>query len=602
MADYTPIKIQNLNPAENLSLDDLIPIGQGDRDLRKSKILNLISQLNIGNNTAPKPIHINDADIFADGSYVPVEEGEYSFLSPPLIYDASEGLTFFYKLNDSWFKNVTPIDFTPSGEVVENDPNAVSGGEVYKKTVLNDSVFTSVFDEAKPYEKLPVLKSNNEEFNFNQEYFLANEFHRPDLSNYNVFIDSQDHVISYDFLTESSGGGQESISFTDLYYNPAPQEPYNIGSSGTEWINANLYHELWLPFLNDTTYVTRELLGVSSERQLNIYKYEFKPENPTRKVVFFAGNHGPEKIPVIVLYRFFKNLIENYSSSPALQWARKNIHFVVVPLLSPDGYELRCRRVKETAPFNASWTKTGNVATITFNTADFPNTNPNLTASTYFSNNGIVGKTMISLIDSSDTVAIPNDGYLIQSNPSGQSVTINVPTGGASSGTCKIYVSTDPNRNYSTPNNSWEAATPNGTITPYTEPVAVRMDNKGTKAYSLTESLIAKKVIDDNQDATFLIDFHNGSADYDSRWDNISFDRSGLDQINDLHRLYTNQFLDRIIDLNALSPYASQTHSINAITVEWGQHSPITVAVATDSQRWFGNLMISGSWYYNKKL
>lgn len=82
---------------------------------------------------APIPIHINDADIFDDGIFVPVEPGTYTFLSPPLIYDPAEGLTFFVKSNEVWTKSVTPIDFTPTGQVIENDPDAVSGGEVYDK-------------------------------------------------------------------------------------------------------------------------------------------------------------------------------------------------------------------------------------------------------------------------------------------------------------------------------------------------------------------------------------------------------------------------------------------------------------------------------------
>src|SRR5690606_27359320 len=122
-----------------------------------------------------------------------------------------------------------------------------------------------------------------------------------------------------------------------------------------------------------------------------------------------------------VLYRFFKNLIENYSSSPALQWARRNIHYVVVPLLSPDSYERRTRRVKETPPFPATWTKSGDVVTITFEESDFPNTNPNVSASDYFSDEGIVGKTMVSVINSNDQTGLPDNGYVIQSNPSGQS-------------------------------------------------------------------------------------------------------------------------------------------------------------------------------------
>lgn len=166
MTDYTPKQLQELNPAENLSLNDIIPIGQGDRDLRKATLTQLVQELNIGNNTAPKPIHINDADIFDDGVYSPVEEGEYTFLTPPLTYAKSEGITFFYKVNDSWLKNVTPVNFTPTGEVVADDPNAVSGGEVY----------------------LSLNKINSVNINSGKDYPLQGYLPNPELENNNSII------------------------------------------------------------------------------------------------------------------------------------------------------------------------------------------------------------------------------------------------------------------------------------------------------------------------------------------------------------------------------------------------------------------------------
>ncbi|HIY76408.1 MAG TPA: hypothetical protein H9825_09110 [Candidatus Sphingobacterium stercorigallinarum] len=438
----------------------------------------------------------------------------------------------------------------------------------------------------------------------NKRFYLLDDFDRPDLAGFNVYIDINRRLIKMDRVSSMSGGGGSiDVSATDVYYNPSTQEAYSIGSSGTEWVDANVYHERWEPLLNDDKYVSRQLLGTSTEDGLPIYKYEFKPDNPSRKAILFGGTHGSEKMSPVILYRFFNNLVENYSSANALQWARKNVHFIVVPLLSPDSYERRTRRVKETAPFNASWTKSGNVVTISFDQADFPNTNPNVHANDYFSNPGIVGKTMLSVIDSSDQESLPDNGYVIQSAINGRTITVNATAGGASSGTCKIFVSADPNRSFDMPSNPWLDFTPTGSMTKYNEPVSVRNDNKGTKPYSLKESVYAKAVMDDNPDATFLIDFHNGAGDYDFRWNaNVDFDRSGADIINELHKLYTSDFAVGPTNNNVLSGYASQVLNMNGTTVEWGQHSPITDKIATDSQRWFGNLILIGSWYYKNKL
>lgn len=496
------------------------------------------------------------------------------------------------------------VAMKPIGVVEEGNHFAVSGNEVALNTVTNRMENQAML-ENQEYLKYPVLKDSegNILMDTNAEFKIVGDIDRPDLSNYNIFIDAENYIINMEEIGNGQHIPSSDISFTDLYYNPSVQDSYSIGSSGTEWVSNSQYHERWEPFLNDSTYVTRELMGNSTEKNLPIYKYEFKPENPTRKVIMFGANHGSEKIPCVFLYRFFKNLIENYSSSPALQWARKNIHYVVVPLLSPDGYENRGRRVKETAPFPATWAKSGTVATVTFDVNDFPDTNPNVSATNYFSNPGIVDKTMISIINSSDQEALPDNGYLIKSALDGQTVTIDVPAGGSSSGTCDIYISVDPNRNHDMYLNTWVDSTPTGSIVSFNEPVAVRMDNKGTKAYSLNEAVIAKEIIDANSDATFLIDLHNGAADYDFRWHQaVNIDQTGIDRINDLHRLYTNDFIVQQTNNNTLSAYSSQMHGLNGFTAEWGQHSPVTSEAATDSQRWFGNLMISGAWFYNKKI
>lgn len=65
-----------------------------------------------------------------NGIYIPTEEGTYPNAGG-LVYNPEEGITYFIRTDGVWTKNVTPINFTPTGVVEEGNTQAVSGGEVF---------------------------------------------------------------------------------------------------------------------------------------------------------------------------------------------------------------------------------------------------------------------------------------------------------------------------------------------------------------------------------------------------------------------------------------------------------------------------------------
>jgi len=455
---------------------------------------------------------------------------------------------------------------------------------------------------------------------------VSNELDRPDLDGV-IFLDELGNAIASTSGGGSSGGSggdtnpeavKELIKETEListFWEPPVQESYNIGSANQAFWES---YDYWGIFdevrINQKTpigrdpYITRELLGTSTKGNYDVWRYEFKPANPTRKVIITGGTHGSERIPPMVLQRFFKALCEDWMHDPALMWARHNIHFVTIPLVSPYGFHMRNRRVWETEPFPATWSKTGDVVTVSFDVADFPTTNPNVSGSNYFTaadSEGIVGKVWISLIDSSNQGELPDDGYEIKSVINGQTVTIQAPTSGTASGTCNIFVSTDPNRGFDLPLMSWNDVLPStNNMQTFVDPVAVPFNNKGTRAFSLKESNHIQDTYDLHPDATFAVDIHNGAADYDVRYcAPLLLYHEPWQRNNDMHASFTDKEMPvRASVTNTAGQIGSQMYDINSFTIEWGNHTLMTEEIATESQRWISNFILMCSRFYDKKI
>lgn len=448
---------------------------------------------------------------------------------------------------------------------------------------------------------------------------IAKEYDRPDLGV--VYVDEDGRL--FNSGADSNGEGsvdagamKEIIKESELiqtFWEPPVQDEYNMGSSNEAfWLDYPYWNTFDEVRVNQKTaagydpYITRELLGKSTKGDYDIYRYEFKPVNPTRKVIVFGGTHGSERIAPMVLQRFFKALCEDWMQNAALMWARHNVHFVTIPLVSPFGFHHRNRRVWETDPFPATWTKSGDVLTVTFNPANFPTTNPNVSAANYFtSHEGVAGKMWLSLINSSDPAGTPDNGYKIHTVVNGQTVRATAPTGGASSGTCEIFISADPNRGFDLSVSTWDASEPSDhNMQTFSDPVAVPFNNKGTKPYALNESKFIRDTYELHADATFAVDMHNGAADYDTRVPaGFGNDPTPYLLNNAMHASFTDGPMPFSGTLNnTAGQYGIQNLDINSFTVEWGNHGLMDAIKATDSQRWMSNFLLICSRYYNRKL
>lgn len=84
-----------------------------------------------------------------------------------------------------------------------------------------------------------------------------------------------------------------------------------------------------------------------------IYLYEFKEPNvysssdgfeySQPKILYIGGIHGHEKIAVDSDVVFFRDLCEDWTNQNSLRFIRSNAHIMFVPIVNPDGYELKQR-------------------------------------------------------------------------------------------------------------------------------------------------------------------------------------------------------------------------------------------------------------------
>src|SRR5690625_743472 len=314
-------------------------------------------------------------------------------------------------------------------------------------------------------------------------------------------------------------------SLPDLYYNPEPQEPMEVYNTPflTDY---SVLESTWEGLLTEfpvnpdlDPYITRTNLGKTSIKDLDIWRFDFKPKEPKHKVILMAGTHASEKVYIRLLYDFCRLLADpqEWSKDATLQWLRMNVHFIVIPCVSPSSLTgltsgtIGGRRIWECEDFPVTWTKNGTEVTITYNEVDFPDTGGRLDSNNYFGGAGLAGNVQVGLISSSDETGMPNDGYYIKSVVDGKTIVIDTGlSGGASSGTARLYVSVDPNRNY---DHEWVNFKSQTTRVQYSnDHVPFPNDNKGTKPFSLSETIILRDLFDQENDFDFTIDEHAGAG------------------------------------------------------------------------------------------
>lgn len=436
-------------------------------------------------------------------------------------------------------------------------------------------------------------------------YFL-DEFDRPDKAL--IIVDKYNRIISeVPFQGKSTPAPPEP--FIDQFYNPDPVDSFTMNSSllvdYTELIGAweSLRSEANVN-PNVDPYITRQNLGKTSTKNLDIWRYDFKPSNPTKKIILLAGTHGSEKVYIKLLLEFMTLLTKKWYVSPALNWIRNNVHIVAVPCMNPSaitGYTEGSqggRRAHETDDIPVSWTKSGTTVTVTFDVNDFPDTDGRLDGATYFSNPNIANKLWISLFDSTGT-GLPDNGYVISSVIDGQTVTVEVPeTGGDLSGTASMYVGVDINRNFQADGSTvWDNYTPSTTsVTKYSnDRTSTANDNKGTKPFSLAESIILRDLLDSEYPYLFVLDNHSGAGK--NYLHNNYLNPEGYSEMKNLiidfqSRFMSYDFSRVIMDLPNvpyMNTYSMEKHDRQGFTIEWSQpggSTPITSEDATDAFRW----------------
>lgn len=445
----------------------------------------------------------------------------------------------------------------------------------------------------------------NIDYSILENYGMHN-FDRPDLGGV-IEVDKNLRLISSAYPDGPQSRIVESL-YTRLFHEPSTVEEFH--QTDSDVIDYDEIIAKWDAIMVDANqqleYVSRTEISRTSVQDLPIYRYDFTPANPKVKLLITTGMHGSEKIYIKLLPIIFNRIVTEWGNDPLLEWIRFNVHFIVVPVMSPSCTEGLVpgtgggRRVHETDPIPVSWTKVGNTATVSFDTADFPNTNGRLDAASYFSNPNIVGKTWVSIFDS-DNSALGNKGYVIKSVVNGNTITVQTDNEISGSGTAKLYVGVDINRNMQ-PNGSniWNQFTPSTTMTMYSNDyVSNPNDNKGTKPFSLNESIVLKNLIDSNPDILFYLDLHSGAGNNYLHWNTKTFPGQGqaLDEVMQHQGAFNSDGFSRVTQDATNIPYAYKycvdTIDRPAFTIEWEQVANTTDKSATDAFRWMLTSIIS---------
>lgn len=411
-----------------------------------------------------------------------------------------------------------------------------------------------------------------------------------------VFIDSNGRIL-YNAGTPANptpptGGDGGSTASEDFEWIPWWVAP-GAQDAVTESVNVQDIIDLWDAVLSAqntasgvTAWGVKSALGTSSDGAYTIYKYVFTPPTYDKTLILCANIHGNEKHAAYLLPRFFESMNADWEGNPALEYLRWRIRWVVVPSLNPWGFDNDQRRIYETADIPCSWSRSGTTVTVTVPTGgSFPSTNPNVSGTGYIGDL-CDGKLDVWVTDSSDTGALPNSVYRVQTTPTAQTFTITGVDTGGTSGTLNFRVFVDPNRNFDCGN--WSTYT---SSTTFVDGDGGAYDNKGTKPFSLAESVIAKELLEAYPTAVALISYHNGPAFpypvyYPPNADSSLWQRV----IRRFEHLTTDAISAISTSLNPnLERYTVEVEARQAISPEWETINNLDASEAQAAYRWFIN-------------
>jgi len=420
---------------------------------------------------------------------------------------------------------------------------------------------------------------------------------RPDISYQGVILLDKNGLC----FPQGSGGSGSNINLDNLltYKHFGEMEGYPVEAVK----DTQDYWQLWEDMLAaDPNYVSRVAMRDSSFLDLPIWRYDFKPNKPKIKILVIGLAHGWEKNISFGWARFFNQLVNDWKGNDALTFMRQNVHFITVPLMSPDNFvrnpfnnsdRTRSRQNYETKWIDASFVASGDEINITYTQPDFPE-NELHTFSNYFQERAddIVGKTGVTVIDSTDTDAVRHNAvYRLKTVVSPGNIVLenDITVAGTLSGTLKFCVRVDPERNY--PTASWGGFTPRN---PTSQPITY-YDNKGTKPVSTMENANVVDIILENPDISTVIDLHSGAGDYVTYLDSYNRDKS-FDVLNNMFESLFNVETSTPSNTNPMSNvYVSELLGIPASLPEWHSSEPPEVGLMTNEQatelhNWLGNI------------
>lgn len=535
---------------------------------------------------------LTDLNALANGRYSAERSGTYQFSPALQIVDGEavnvvpEGYDVkFIKYAIGWrVASVVKMPMlSPTGVVEEGNAEAVSGGEVFEKTVSKDSN--------------KILPPNFE--------FI--EIDRPDLVGFNsiIIVDKNGKYIPFSVEEE-----EEEEEETKKVFVAPPIDGINLLD---EWFNVEnviaSYDSLveW----NASSYkVVKTSVGKSSTEDRDLWMYSFYPTAWTKRILITSATHGSEKTCVYTLYKLMEQLAKNTTNDEALKYLRNNVRIDVIPIMSPtstireSGTLGNSRRIRETEPIPITWTKNGTKLTISFEAVDFPTSNPRVSANNYFSNPGIVGKVYVSIFDSNNKSLVPDDSYIIEGSVNARSVVLTMGTTTSGSGTANMVVSVDPNRNGEF---GWGEYVSVGANSKYPGDIVRSVHaNKGTRPLSLNEMYVLRELLRTN-DYLFYLDCHSGSGDNYLNWsgkaENI-LEITALaktTQQNYSIRPFSIYRQDNLEDpIPTITNYYGGVLGKEGLTLEWSQpNNTVTPAfqlsdrAATDCVRWISIVLSS---------
>lgn len=408
-----------------------------------------------------------------------------------------------------------------------------------------------------------------------------------------VLIDSNSYYIP---KSNESSAFDNLITFQDF----GEMEGYAVETVK----DPNDYWQIWEDMRTaDSNYVTRQPIRNSSLLGLPNWRYDFKPKSPKIKVLLIGLAHGWEKNISFGWARLMNQLVNDWRGNEALTLLRQNVHFITVPLMSPDNFvtnpfngsnRTRSRQNYETDWIEASFSASGTDISVTFTEANFP-TNELHTFANYFQErkDDIEGKTGVTVIDSTDTDAVKHNAvYRLKTVISAGSIVLtnDIAVDGTVTGTLKFCVRVDPERNY--PTSTWARFTPGN---PTSAPITY-YDNKGTKPISTMENANVYDIINSNTDISTIMDFHSGAGDYVTYVSATDKDKS-FDVLNSMFESLFNVETSTPASTYPMSSvYAAEFLGIPATLPEWHSSEPPEVGAMTNEQatelhNWLGNIL-----------